>query len=193
MRWTALFDDLEAQLAALERAEREAEIAEHTRAERGALRLVDRLAADLGRRLQVVVAGEGLVTGRLVELGDGWMVLQVDGPRGPGSDLLLLPLHGVLTVEGLSGRADPAAPRGGRRLDLRHALRAISRDRALVRVTDTAGTRRAGRIERVGRDHLDLRALPDDLTGQRSGAGSHPVVVVPYTAVVTVLSPGAAE
>jgi hypothetical protein len=193
MRWTALFDDLEAQLAALERSDLEAEIAEHTRAERGALSLLDRLTADLGTVLRLGVAGAGPVEGRLLELGEDWLVLQVDGPRGPGADLVLVPLAPVLSVEGLSGRADPGGPRGSRRLGLRHTLRAISRDRSVVRLTDTAGTRRTGRIERVGRDHLDLRLLPDDLGDRGGGTGTGPVgtLTVPYTALATLLSPGA--
>ncbi|HLS40940.1 MAG TPA: hypothetical protein VK038_09285 [Ornithinicoccus sp.] len=192
MRWTALFDDLEAQLAALERSELEAEIAEHTRAERGALSLVDRLAADPGAALRLTVAGAGAVAGRLVELGEDWVVLRVDGPRGPGSDLVLVPLAAVLSVEGLSGRADPGGPRGSRRLGLRLALRAVSRDRAVVRLTDTAGTRRTGRIERVGRDHLDLRPLPDDLGGRGGpGTGGTGSLTVPCAALAAVLSPGA--
>jgi hypothetical protein len=194
MRWSALFDDLEAQLEALERAEREAEIAEHTRAERGAVGLLDRLAADLGGPLRLELAGAEAVEGELAELGLDWVVLRPAAAHGPSGDLTLVPVAAVRAVQGLSGRADPAAPRPPRRLGLRHALRAISRDRATVRLTDISGARRAGRIERVGRDHLDLYAVPDDLAYRdRTGGPWGPAVTVPYAALAAVVSPGAAR
>lgn len=194
MRWSALFDDLEAQLEALERAELEAEIAEHTRAERGAVSLLDRLAADGDRPLRLDLTGAGTVEGELAELGLDWVVLRTGAPGGAAGDLTLVPLSAVQAVQGLSGRADPTVPRPPRRLGLRNALRAISRDRATVRLTDTMGGRRAGRIERVGRDHLDLHALPDDLS-YRGGTGGPwgPAVTVPYAALAAVVSPGAAR
>ncbi|MGB5936602.1 MAG: hypothetical protein WBG76_12130, partial [Ornithinimicrobium sp.] len=69
MRWTRLFDDLEAQLLRLEQAEREAEIAEVTRSERGRVSLIEALAADLGLTLRIEAMGVGRIEGELSEVG----------------------------------------------------------------------------------------------------------------------------
>ena len=47
MRWDALFDDLETQMAASERLDLDAEIAERTRSESAAVELADRLRGSL--------------------------------------------------------------------------------------------------------------------------------------------------
>ena len=66
MRWDALFADLEAQLNALERAERAAEIDERTRGEVGALHLLDRTRAAVGMPLRLRLAGDLAAAGTLV-------------------------------------------------------------------------------------------------------------------------------
>ncbi|KGM15178.1 hypothetical protein N867_11085, partial [Actinotalea fermentans ATCC 43279 = JCM 9966 = DSM 3133] len=48
------------------------------------------------------------------------------------------------------------------RLRLGHALRAVARDRSVVRVLTTAGTV-VGRVDAVGTEHLDVALVrPDD-------------------------------
>jgi len=66
-------------------------------------------------------------------------------------------------------RAAPDAGPVMSRLTLGHALRAVARDRAVVRVR-TDGGDVVGRVDGVGRDHVDVtRVHPDSLrpTGER--------------------------
>ncbi len=51
MSWEDLFADLEAQFEALQRRDRDAEIADRTRRERAAVDLISRLAGHRGRPL----------------------------------------------------------------------------------------------------------------------------------------------
>ena len=82
MRWDDLFDDLEAQLAAAERDEALAQVAERTRAERAQVGWFDRVAAavtalrERGRSL--LPAGITGVTGSFVD-GDPVDVVGPDG------------------------------------------------------------------------------------------------------------------
>ena len=62
MRWEGLFADLEGQLAAEQRRERDDEVAERTRRERALVTLASRLAAAVGDHV-----GLGLVGGHRVE------------------------------------------------------------------------------------------------------------------------------
>lgn len=183
MRWHDLFDDLEAQLEALETGSLRAEVAEHTRAERGRVELVARLLAGRGAAVSAQVRGAGRLHGTLEEVAPSWFVLSRPGAAGPGRVLVHLPA--VLSLSGLGHRsaADPGTV--ARRLDLRQVLRALSRDRSRVRLVDVDGSSLAGRIEWVGSDHLDVAVLPDDGT-QRGGAR---LVTLPYAAVATVQQP----
>lgn len=182
MRWSRLFDDLEAQLTALDEAELFAEVAEHTRSVRGELVLTDRLAAHLGAPVRLRVRGIGVLEGDLVELGEDWLVVRVAG--GHGHRAALVPVLSVVGVWGLSGRADPHPGLHQRRLGIRQALRAISRDRQVVRLTDVDGTHTTGTIDRVGRDHLDLADHPEDVP--RRAGQVRQAVVVPFWALACV-------
>ena len=51
MRWEDLFDDLEGQAESLQRVERDAEVADRTRAEVGQLTLMSRLRSNEGREI----------------------------------------------------------------------------------------------------------------------------------------------
>ncbi|QDO89224.1 hypothetical protein FNH13_13545 [Ornithinimicrobium ciconiae] len=183
MRWTELFDDLEAQLAAQEAAELLGEVAEHTRAATGQVLLRDRLLADLGRRIHLTLRGGEVLDGALSELARDWFVVQEQLPA-QGREVLVVTAS-VVSVRGLSGRSDQGRrSRVQRSLDLRHALRALSRDRAVVRVRDVEGGVTVGTIDRVGADHLDLSAHPDDLP--RRSRDVHSVVTIPYAALACV-------
>lgn len=184
MRWTRLFDDLEAQLGEQERAELLGEVAEQTRAHQGQVVLDDRLAADLGHRMEVRVRGGTVLGGVLAELGAGWLVVQLDVQGSERHRFVLVNSAAVVSVTGLTGRADPHHGVGQRRLDLRHALRAISRDRALCRIRDVDGGQVTGTIDRVGRDHLDVSDHPEDVPRRRTQVRR--VICVPFTALVTV-------
>lgn len=182
MRWQRLFEDLGAQQEALERSELASQIAESTRAERGQVEVVHRLTADLGRHLRFRVRGLGWVEGQLESLGPDWLLLS-DASGVTSSREVLCPLAAVVAVEGLTGRADPRPPR----LDLRHGLRALSRDRARVQVYALDGEYLGGTIDRVLADHLDLSRHADD-EPRRAGA-VRGVVSVPFDAIALIARP----
>lgn len=176
VRWENLFADLEARLVAAERAELLADVPELTRAELGGVALGDRMRAALGAAVSLDLTGGGRLTGTVVEVDVAW-VLVADGPRRH-----LVPLAALAAVGGL-GRS-VAAPAGSvtRRLGLGAVLRALARDRAVVRVTHRAGQVR-GRIDAVGADHLEVAAagLDDDRpSGER--------VLVPFAALEVISS-----
>lgn len=148
MRWEALFADLEAQLEAARAAEAAADVAELTRAERATVELASRLRAAHGRVL-TLRSGPARVAGTVLDVAEQWVLL------GEGPARWLVPLAGVAAVHGLPAHAAPAAGAVERRLSLGHALRAIARDRATVRVV-LDDEELAGRVDRVGADHLDL-------------------------------------
>ncbi|QTE30289.1 hypothetical protein [Pengzhenrongella sicca] len=175
MRWEALFADLEAQLEAALAADRAAEISELTRAERATVLLADRLRSARGADVALLVAGGATIAGELVDLGADWALV------GDGGRRALVPLQAVIAVRGLPVRAAPAPGAVARRLGLGSVLRALSRDRATVRLA-TEWAELAGRIELVGADHLDLVTGVD---APRSGA---PMWTVPFAALRVVRS-----
>ncbi|WP_066642812.1 hypothetical protein [Serinicoccus hydrothermalis] len=175
MRWDQLFEDLEAQQQEWVRREVEAEAAEHTRAERARVQLADRLAAHVGRPVRVRVGGVGPVAGTLVDVGPDWVLLH-DPQRREHQESLVL-IGALRSVEGLGGGVDERP----RRRSLRQVLRAVSRDRARVRVHDLEGDHVSGTIDRVLADHLDLARHADD-EPRRPGA-VRGTVSVPYTAM----------
>lgn len=183
MRWQQLFEDLAARQRALELQERAAEIAEHTRAERGQVGLLDRLTATLGAPVRCRVRGVGRLEGVLADVGADWVLLEAP-QGGPAGREMLLPVPALLAVEGLSRRADPDPAAASRRLGLRHALRAVSRDRAPVRVHDVEGDHVTGTIDAVLADHLDLSRHADD--EPRRGPALRGTVSLPYAALVLV-------
>ncbi|GEA88619.1 hypothetical protein [Cellulomonas cellasea] len=166
MRWEALFADLEAQLGAARATEAAADVAELTRAERATVELGSRLRAAHGHVL-TLRSGAARVTGTVLDVAEQWVLL-ADGPAR-----WLVPTAGVTAVRGLPLHAAPAPGAVERRLSLGHALRAVARDRATVRVV-LDDEELSGRVDRVGADHLDL-TVPDP----RPGA----VWAVPFRAV----------
>jgi hypothetical protein len=144
-----LFADLEAQLDAGRRADLQADLAERVRAERASVSIADRVRAASGVRLRVWLLGGTVVEGVVADAASQWLLL-ADGARQ-----VLVPTAAVAGVGGLA--ADSAPPPGvvERRLSLGHALRALARDRAPV-VVVADGYELAGRLERVGADHVDV-------------------------------------
>ena len=163
MRWEALFADLEAQLAAGRLADVRADVAELARAERASVTLAARARASIGRPLRVLVRGSDAVAGELVDAAPEWLLLAT-----PAAGRALVPTATVAGIVGLVAHAAPEAGAVESRLGLAHALRALARDRAVVRV-DLGGTELTGRVDRVGADHLDLSDL-DDASGRGSWA-----------------------
>lgn len=149
MRWEALFDDLEAQLASQQVADLRSEVAERSRAELSAVQLADRLRAHHGRPLTIRLRDGSRVHGRCRDVAVEWISL-TDGPAQ-----VLVPLTAVTTVAGLSRAVAQPAGVVLRRLGLPHALRALARDRSAVRLR-TDGGEVTGTIDRVGADHVDV-------------------------------------
>jgi hypothetical protein len=157
VRWEQLFADLEAQADSMAASDFDGEIAERTRIEVGKLRIVDRLRAATGHRLQIWCLGVGLVHGRLDQVGPDWLLLTEDA----GSEVLMglaavTSLVGVGTLSTAPGREGKVASR----LDLRHALRGLVRDRAGVQVVLVDGTTFSGTFDRVGTDFAELAEHP---------------------------------
>jgi hypothetical protein len=184
MRWQALFDDLEGQFDAAQAAELASEVAERTRRETALLRLVDRLRAAQGALVAVSLPGAGVLRGRLLDAGADWLLLDEGGARE-----VLVPLGAVLGLTGLGPHS--AAPEEGpvaKRLDLRWALRGLSRSRSGVALGLVDGSLVTGTLDRVARDHLDL--AEHGLGEARRAAAVRQVRLVPLTAVALVRSNG---
>lgn len=183
MRWQALFDDLEGQLAAAEAAELAGEVAELSRLEAGRIRLGDRLAAAAGAPVAVTLPGVGVVRGTLLDAGPDWLLLD----EGAGREALA-PLEAVLGITGIGARAAPPGSEGevGRRLDLRWALRGLARGRVGVVLGLRDGSSATGTLDRVGADHVDL--AEHGVGEARRAAAVRAVRLVPLAALVLVRS-----
>jgi hypothetical protein len=183
MRWDALFNDLESQLAEADRLAVDAEINERARAEMVGLELPDRLRAVLGCRITVHVASGDSFTGALTHAGADALVLDAEQHQ------VLIPYAAASRYVGL-GRLSLAETSQVRRgLGLSHALRGMARDRAEVVVTvgNAAGAARLGGvIDRVGKDHFDLAVLA--LGEARRSHQVSEVATIPFTALSAIRS-----
>lgn len=181
MRWDQLFADLEAEMAAEETAERQAEIAERTRAEVARLRLVDRLRA-ARTPVTVAVSGLGDCNCRIVDTGPDWILL--DGAvRGQ----LIVALDAVRSVSGLESWSAVPGSEGAvaARFRLGAVLRGVARDRATVRVVLRDGTSHTGTVDRVGADFLELAEHdPHELRRTRAVRGLRLVPLAVVAAVI---------
>ncbi len=180
MRWEGLFDDLGGQWDAEERRDRDAEVADRTRRERAEIDLLSRLAAHGGASLRLRLVTGRSIEGELVDLGRDWVLVRQEG-SGRGA---LVPVSGVTGVTGLGAASVEAAT--ARRFGLGYALRALSRDRAAVVLTDISGLTVTGTIDGVGADALDL--AEHALDAPRRGANVSGVRTVPFWALVIVES-----
>lgn len=180
MRWDRLFDDLEAQLDAQERLELDAEISERTRLERSKVSVGDRVVGARGVAVTVHLAAGRRVEGVVVDVGDGWFVLE-DRSRP-----VLVAAHAVMGIVGLPHR--PRSGASARRLGLGYALRAVSRDRRAVHVHDIDGCVVSGTIDAVGADVLDVSEhAPDE---PRRGENVRAQRAIPFAAVASVTAAG---
>lgn len=161
MRWDALFADMELQLDAAEARERAAQVADLTRAERASVRLADRLRAGTGGPVRLALRNDVGVDGVVTDVGTTWVLVRDDRVEH------LVPLPAVVSVAGLGSAAAPPPGAVLRGLGLGHVLRALSRDRQVVRVLGGARTM-LGRIDAVGADHLDLVGVYPD-SGRPTG------------------------
>jgi hypothetical protein len=168
---------LEADLAAIAAAdadlERDAEVAERTRIERGALTLADRLRA-IRSPVEIATLGDGRHAGRVAEMTADAVVLTsvVSTTTHPSAEHLVR-LDGIVAVRGL-GRA---VARDRSPLPARSTtavLRAWCRDRSMIGVLLTDGSVLTGLASAAYADHLDV------------STGDGEVVTVPYAAIAVV-------
>jgi hypothetical protein len=151
-----LLDDLEGQAGALFAAERDAELADRSRAEYASVTLASRLMASHGRLVTLEVAGVGGVRGELRRVGTGWCL--VSGGAGDW----LVPLEAVASADGLSDRAVPeVAWSPVSRLGLGSALRRLADDATRCVVLTRAGGRHEVLLKRVGRDFVEAETVGD--------------------------------
>jgi hypothetical protein len=180
MRWDALFEDLEAQAAALATAERAAEVDERTRVEVGTLTVIDRLRAAGDAQVALRLPTDLTLRGRVERVGPDWLLLAEDTGREA-----LVATAALLGIRGLGRQAGTPGSMGvvASRLTLRHALRGVARDRSAVRLHLLEGSVDAT-IDRVGADFVDVALHP--VAEPRRGRAVRDVELVPLRAVVAV-------
>ena len=178
VRWDALFADLESRLAAEDRLAFEADVADLTRAEFGALKVLDRLRSHASRELRFRLVDGTELAARPVETGADWVLL---GGR-PGDTVL--PLAAVTWISGLSRAADVPA-QAASRLTLSTVLRGLARDRIPVMVWTLGSHPLTGTIDRVGADHIDLALHPQEVARTARAVSEVRCVSVPALLRIT--------
>jgi hypothetical protein len=183
MRWDALFNDMESQLAEADRLALETEVNDRARAEMVGLPLEDRLRATIGCRIGVHLLCGDSIQGELLHAGADALVLDA------GRHQVLIPYWAAARYTGLGRHTRAENSRVRRSLGFAHSLRSLSRDRSELVVTIGGGagmTRLAGVIDRVGSDYLDLAAVvPGE--ARRSGSVGQ-VSAIPFSVVAMVRS-----
>ena len=147
----ALFDDLEAEAGSLHAADRDAEVADRSRAEYAQVTLASRLMASLGTEVTIDVLGIGPLTGSVERLAEGWLLLST------GDHDWVVNAGLINAVTGASVRSVPEVAWSPlTRLGLGSALRRISEtgERCLLHLRD--GSRHEGTLRRVGADFCEL-------------------------------------
>lgn len=176
MRWNALFEDLEAQIAEAQVLNRESEVAERARAELATVELAERLRGSVGRRVGVHLASGTAFAGTLSHAGAESLIL--DEP----AHQVLVPYTAVGHYVGIGRLAVAETSVVRRKLGLASALRILSRDRAPLTVVMAAGDGRiTGVIDRVGRDFFDLAMTHEGEARRASGVTD--VATVPFRAL----------
>jgi hypothetical protein len=156
-RWGRLFDDLELQAVAAERASRGTQAGELARAELAGTVLADRLRARIGAAVTLRVAGVGSLPGVLERVATDCLLLH----SSTGQEWLVA-VPALVSVAGLGRESlGPPASVIDARLGLAHLLRGLARDRAAVAIVLTdGGPALDGTIDRVGSDYLELARHP---------------------------------
>jgi hypothetical protein len=147
----ALLDDLESRAEAGFAADREAELADRSRAEYGGVTLAARLMASIGAEVTVTVLGVGLLRGVLERVANGWLLLAAGGRDW------LVRQEAIAALTGASDRAVPEiAWPAVARLGVASALRRLadSGERCVLHLLD--GTRQEGVLRRVGADFVEV-------------------------------------
>lgn len=152
----AVLDDLEQQAEALYAAERDAEVADRSRAEYGAVTLASRLMASVDTDVTLEVRGVGRVAGRVQRVAADWLLLE------SGTAQWIVSLAAVTTVTGASTRSMPeVAWSPVTRLGLGSALRRLSEAAEGCLFHRVDGSPLEGVVRRVGRDFAEVGLGPD--------------------------------
>lgn len=183
MRWAALFEDLEVQLATASQLDLESEISDRVRMEQATVTLADRLRGQMGSTLKVRPSAHEDFEGRLVHVGSEWLILE------RGSQSILIPFSSAAVIHGLGRSTSAIQSFSDSRLKLTSALRVLSRDRAPLSVhlvgEGQEGTVN-GIIDRVGSDFVEVAVVP---SGEyRRARNVLEIVAVPLHAVRAVVS-----
>ncbi len=151
-----LLDDLEGEAGALFAAERDAELADRSRAEYASVTLASRLMASQGRIVALEVDGVGSVRGELRRVGTGWCLV-----AGDAGDWLV-PVDAVASAEGLSDRAVPEVAWSAlARLGVGSALRRLADNATRCVVFTRRGDRHEVLLTRVGQDFVEAETVGD--------------------------------
>lgn len=181
MRWDALFNDLEAQIAARSVAADESEIADLTRLEQSGVSLADRLRGQTQLTLRIRASGGVVFTGRLSHVGSEWVVLESE------LSTTLIPFFSIQLIEGVGRQMRQEHSAVQRRLGLAAALRALARDRARVVIYGASeGVRVEGIIDRVGSNFVEMAAVARGEQRRPGNVGG--VFAIPFTGMAAVSS-----
>ena len=146
-----LFDDLEQQADGMFQLEREAEVAERSRAEYAVVTLASRLMASLDTEVVLRVQGIGVVQGHIQRVTSDWLLL-VAGPQE-----WIVRMAAVEQVRGASDRSVPeAAWSPVARLGFGSALRHVSQKHQACLMVLVDGTRLEAQVRRVGADFVEV-------------------------------------
>lgn len=171
---TGLFEDLEQQAAGLELTDRDAEVADRTRAEYAEVTLMSRVRGSVGARVGLQLVGAGALTGRVARAGRDWLLLT--SPEG-GHEWVVC-VDAVVAATGLATAsvAERVAAVTAR-LGLRSVLRGLAESRVELVAHHRDGTRHRGTVVRVGADFTELVV---DGGGPGWTGASGAVRVLPY-------------
>jgi hypothetical protein len=172
MRWEQLFEDLESRLEQLSQAERDAEIADRTRAELARISLLDRLRASMGQAIRCELSEGVIARGRLDRVGSDFVLLSQ--PHGE----TVVPLSAMVLLDGVDEGAVSAevAGRVVSRLGLAAILRSLARDRSTVRLRLGQGRVLVGTVQRVGSDFLQLATHEAEESPRRGTVRATPLI-----------------
>jgi hypothetical protein len=163
----------------MQELEREAEITDRVRVELGRITLLNRLQAQVGQRVTLIVDGAGRVGGDLVQVGADWLLLSAPYE-------LIVPTAAVIGVADLPSTA--VSPDGAglvsSRLMLTAALRAVAVDRCAVTVTLRSADTVIGTPDRVGADFVELAVHERGEAPRRSNVRTRLTLV--FRAIATV-------
>lgn len=190
MRWERLFDELEGRFDELADEQAAQERPDRERVAIGGVTAVERLSGALDHPVRLGLAGGATVAGRLRAVGPDWLLVV----EGPDRDCVV-PWRSVTVVHGLTSATGPAPSGLDLRLDLRHALRGLARDRAPVQVglagwtggeasVVGASAELTGTIDRVGADFVEVALHAAWESRRRAAVRS--VALVPLAAVLLV-------